>query len=76
MKGQRAYKFRLYPDGEQAELFQKTAACALICIYEPAQFTFRLSPEHDVHMILIMVPFLQSQPVAGCNITEDLFRAI
>ena len=24
MKGQRAYKFRLYPDREQAELFQKT----------------------------------------------------
>ena len=27
MKGQRAYKFRLYPDGEQAELFQKTFGC-------------------------------------------------
>ena len=27
MKGQRAYKFRLYPDREQAELFQKTFGC-------------------------------------------------
>ena len=27
MKGQRAYKFRLYPDREQADLFQKTFGC-------------------------------------------------
>ena len=27
MKGQRAYKFRLYPDRGQAELFQKTFGC-------------------------------------------------
>ena len=54
MKGQKAYKFRLYPDREQAELFQKTFGCCRFLynhmladkteLYEKTRKTKRLTP--------------------------------
>lgn len=54
MKGQKAYKFRLYPDREQAELFRKTFGCCRflynhmladkIDLYEKTGKTKRLTP--------------------------------
>ena len=65
----------LFPDLREF-LLQQPAGCALVRVDELADLTPGLPPEHDMHMVRIMVPFLQGQPVAGCDIAEYLFRAV
>ena len=57
-------------------LLQQPAGCALIRVDEFADLTFRLPPEQDMHMVPIMLPFLQGQPVTGRDIAEYLLSAV
>ena len=53
--------------------FQQPAAGTFISIDKFTEFRFRLCTKHYMHMVNIMIPFFQYDPVSGCDILKDLF---
>ncbi len=55
---------------------QKPTACAFVGIYEFADFRIRMRFEQNMHMIFIVIPFLQSNIVIRSYILEDFFCTV
>ena len=53
--------------------FQQPAAGTFICIDKFTEFRFRLCTKHYMHMVNIMIPFLQNNSISGCNIFPYFF---
>ena len=53
--------------------FQQPAAGTFICIDKFTEFCFRLCTKHYMHMVNIMIPFLQNNSISGCNIFPYFF---
>lgn len=51
--------------------FQESAAGTLISIDKLAAFTLRLSPEHHMDMITVMVPLIHLNAIPCCDIRKD-----
>src|SRR5699024_1153634 len=56
--------------------FQKPTACTFVGIYELADFRIGMCFEQNMHMIFIMIPFLQSNIVIRSYILEDFFCTV
>lgn len=55
-------------------LFKQAVAGALVNVDELAQLTLGLRAEQDMHMVYVMVPFLDGYPVFGRDVLENLTR--
>ena len=53
--------------------FQQPAAGTFISIDKFTEFRFRLCTKHYMHMVNIMIPFLQNNSISGCNIFPYFF---
>ena len=56
-------------------LFEQARAGAFVRVDELRQRGFRLRAEQDMHVVKVMVPFLDGYPVFGRDVLEDLTGA-